>query len=789
MCALVAAAAVMLMAGAAQAGPITLPAGFNDNEFARGLLAPTAMAFAPDGRLFVLEKEGTVRVVKDGAVLLTPALTLSVDPYRERGLLGIAFDPNFPTDPYVYLYYTNPVPVCHNQVSRFTVNGDLIDPTSEQLLIDNGVCGSGGHNAGAVHFGIDGKLYIDVGENNTASNSQTLSNLKGKMLRINPDGTIPTDNPFYNKTTGTNRAIYALGLRNPFTFAVQPGTGRIFIDDVGNATWEEINDAIAGGNYGWPDTEGPTTDPRYISPLYAYLHSYTTPPFACAITGGTFYNPSVVQFPGSYLGMYFFQDFCGGWVHMLDPASKTAVDFASGYVSPVDITVGPDGALYVLTHEGGPAGAFVHRIAASNQPGISKQPRDQTVAPGQKFLFNVTASGDGPITYQWQKNGSNVSNATLPGYSRTAQLADDGTQWRVVVTNPNGSVVSKTVLLHVDPNAIPVPTITTPIKNGPRYTAGQTISFAGTGSDFEDGDLPASAFNWSVVFHHATHTHPFIDSIPGVKSGTFVIPDTGETAANVWYRIHLTVTDSHGATATTYVDIRPLKARLTFKTAPAGLSIRLEDIPAVAPFTIDSVVGMQRDFNVDSPQILDGQNWVFDNWSDDGAQEHIVATPGSNKTYTAVFALASNKLLNANFERDANKDGLPDNWTTNSHAKRSGGTVQNGAFAMRHMSSNESNYTISQDVAVTPATAYWFSGWVNIPATSDTFSYVLEARWLDSSGQTISTTPIASYTAATTGWVNPARNLIAPAGAAKVSIRQVVTGLSATIFADNFLLQ
>jgi glucose/arabinose dehydrogenase len=789
LCALAAIAVVVIAPGVARAGVITLPPGFNDNEFARGLAAPTAMAFAPDGRLFVLEKEGTVRVVEDGAVLPTPALTLSVDPYRERGLLGIAFDPNFPSNPYVYLYYTNPVPACHNQVSRFVVNGDLIDPLSEDQLIDIGVCGSGGHNAGAVHFGLDGKLYIDVGENNTAANSQDMTNLKGKMLRINPDGTIPTSNPFYGTTTGSNKAIYAIGLRNPFTFAVQPGTGRIFIDDVGNATWEEINDVVPGGNYGWPDTEGKTDDPRYISPLYTYMHSYSTAPFACAITGGTFYNPSTVQFPGSYLGKYFFQDFCGGWVHMLDPATGTAVDFASGYVSPVDIQTGPDGGLYVLTHEGGPAGSFVHEITASNLPGISKQPRETVVGPGEKFLFNVTASGDGPITYQWQKNGVNVNSATMAGYSRKATAADDGTQWRVVVSNLNGSVTSKTVTLHVDPNSPPVATITTPVRNAVRYKAGDTISFAGTGSDFEDGDLPASAFNWSVVFHHATHTHPFIDSIPGVKSGTFVIPNTGETAANVWYRIHLTVTDSHGATATAYVDVRPIKARLTFKTVPTGLNVRLEDVPAPAPFTIDSVVGMLRDFDVDSPQTINGQTWVFDNWSDDGAKEHTVPTPSGNKTYTAVFALANNLLVNGNFERDANHDGLPDGWTTNSHAKRSKSTIQNGVFAMQHSSTNESNYTISQDVAVTGGSTYSFSGWINVPATGDAFSFVLEARWLNSGGGTISTTPIATYSAGTGGWVQATKSLVAPGGAAKVSIRQVVTGLSATVVADNFVLK
>src|SRR5205823_6118401 len=112
------------------------------------------------------------------------------------------------------------------------------------------------HNGGATHFGPDGKLWIAVGENANGANSQTLTNLLGKMLRINSDGTIPTDNPFYNTATGQNRAIWALGLRNPYTFTFQPGTGRMHINDVGQNTWEEIDVGVAGANYGWPSTEG-----------------------------------------------------------------------------------------------------------------------------------------------------------------------------------------------------------------------------------------------------------------------------------------------------------------------------------------------------------------------------------------------------------------------------------------------------------------------------------------------------------------------------------------------------
>jgi hypothetical protein len=175
--------------------------------------------------------------------------------------------------------------LAHNRVSRFTATGDTAAPGSEAVILElNNLSSATNHNGGAIHFGPDGKLYIGVGENANRANSQTLSNLLGKMLRINADGTIPPDNPFYNTATGNNRAIWALGLRNPFTFAFQPGTTRLFINDVGESTYEEINDGIAGSNYGWPTTEGPTSNPSFRSPIYFYGHG-TSNTTGCAIVG------------------------------------------------------------------------------------------------------------------------------------------------------------------------------------------------------------------------------------------------------------------------------------------------------------------------------------------------------------------------------------------------------------------------------------------------------------------------------------------------------------------------
>jgi glucose/arabinose dehydrogenase len=236
----------VFFASAVTASPLlgaTLPSGFQETILASGLASPTAIAVAPDGRVFVCLKAGQLRVIKNGVLLATPFVSLTVDSSGERGLIGVTLDPNFATNQFVYVQYTVPptslVPA-HNRVSRFIANGDVAGG-SETILVELSPQSASLHNAGAIHFRPppDGKLYIATGDNGTPANAQALGNLHGKILRINADGTIPTDNPFFTIATGVNRAIWAMGLRNPFTFAVQPMSGRLFVNDVGQDTWED----------------------------------------------------------------------------------------------------------------------------------------------------------------------------------------------------------------------------------------------------------------------------------------------------------------------------------------------------------------------------------------------------------------------------------------------------------------------------------------------------------------------------------------------------------------------
>jgi glucose/arabinose dehydrogenase len=340
-------------------GAADLPTGFTDSRVVSGLTSPTDMEFAPDGRLFVTEQAGSLRIARPDETLSTFLdISTKVDSNGERGLLGLTFDPRFSTNGYLYLYYTRKATSstpAHNRVVCVRARGEKVVSGSEKLILRlENLSSATNHNGGAIHFGEDGKLYVAVGENANGENAQSLGNLKGKILRINKSGTIPTDNPFYNASSGKNRAIWALGLRNPFKFAIQPTmdttTGHIYIHDVGEGAWEEINEGAAGANYGWNIHEGPESDPQYVAPIFAYGHGSDPPATTgCAITGGTFYNPTTGQFPSGYVGDYFFTDLCSGWIKSIDPSTRVASDFASGIEGPVDLEVSKEGELYYLS--------------------------------------------------------------------------------------------------------------------------------------------------------------------------------------------------------------------------------------------------------------------------------------------------------------------------------------------------------------------------------------------------------------------------------------------------------
>jgi glucose/arabinose dehydrogenase len=599
---------LLVMAPTGLAAAATLPAGFSETLVANGLSSPTSMDFAPDGRLFVCLQGGQLRVIKSGSLLPTPFVSLTVNSSGERGLLGVAFDPNFATNNFVYVYYTAPTPSIHNRVSRFTANGDVAVAGSEFVLLDLENLSATNHNGGAIHFGPDGKLYVAVGENAVPSNSQTLTNRLGKVLRINSDGTPPSDNPFFNTATGVNRSIWALGLRNPFTFAFQPGTGRLFINDVGQNAWEEINDGIAGSNYGWSACEGFCTPPNsnFRDPLFQYGHG-TTSTTGCAIVGGGFYNPATIQFPASYVGKYFFADLCTGWIRVFDPSNNTAADFGSGVATPVDLKVGSDGSLYYLAI--GSSAVFRIQFTGGTGPTITTHPSNQTVLQGQSATFNVVASGSATLNYQWQRNQVNISGATSSSYTLpNAAFADNGAKFRVIVSNGFGNATSNEATLTVN-----APPSITGHPASQTVTQGQPATFGVTA-------------NGSATLNYQWQRNQV--NISGATASTYMIAAAALSDNGAKFRC--VVTNSFG-TATSN------EATLTVQSPPPVLLTEANSNLAIA---LDSVTMFRDPFPLTNPF----------NFSADGRTRVTLFALNldllQGETFSAVTARAEDSMLN-----------------------------------------------------------------------------------------------------------------------------------------------
>src|SRR5262245_21792346 len=286
----------LVSAPAATASP---PADFQTSlVIGDGLDGPSGFEIAPDGRIFILERAGKIKIVKDGQLLPTPFTDLPSEDTGDRGLIGIAFDPDFGvSNHFVYFYYTGHDLL--NHLVRFSADEDVAQAPPLELFRTSSPSQLL-HVGGSIRFGPDGKLYFAVGDNGQGDNAQDLRNPHGKILRIYGDGSIPEDNRFVGQP-GKLEAIWAYGFRNPWRFQFDSATGELYGGDVGDFSWEELNHIVRGGNYGWPLREGAcTTDcAGLIDPIYAYPHNGQS----AAVTGGPVYRGTM--FPPAYQGRLF----------------------------------------------------------------------------------------------------------------------------------------------------------------------------------------------------------------------------------------------------------------------------------------------------------------------------------------------------------------------------------------------------------------------------------------------------------------------------------------------------
>lgn len=660
------------------AGAATVPAGFTD-ELVLNAGAPTALAFTPDGRLLVTTQSGTIRVHQNGTLLPAPALSLGarVCSSSERGLLGIAVDPSFTTNRYIYVYYTYNGEDCVNRVSRLTLpDSNVISLASEMVLLDNIPSPAGNHNAGDVHFGKDGFLYVSVGDggcdyagdsgcagsNDAARDRHTLL---GKIVRITASGGIPASNPFQGDGTARCnsgaaaaglicRETFAWGLRNPFRIAFDPnapGT-RFFINDVGQNAWEEIDLGISGADHGWNVREGHCANGSttncgpppggMTNPLYDYQHG------SCgSITGGAFVPNGL--WPSSYDNSYLYADFNCGRIFKLSNSggSWNATTFATdlGASSAVTMIFGPDAgsqALYYTTYaDGGEVRRIRYTSSTNRIPTAVLSATPTTGAAPLSVSFDGSGSFDpdagNTLTYLWDfGDGTPIleTSSATAGHTYTSGVYSA----RLRVRDNHGALSPEAAVTIRAGNTAPVISITSPAVTA-KFAVGQTITLTAAANDAEDGALAASSLSWTLLLRHGSHTHPFLGPVTG-NGITFAAPAPEDLAAttNSHLEIRVTATDSAGASTTVVQTMLPRLVTITFNSRPPGLQLTVNGRPLTAPATVTSWEAYALNVTAPAQIAADGRRYFFSSWSDGGAASHLIVTPAAAASYTARFS-------------------------------------------------------------------------------------------------------------------------------------------------------
>jgi subtilisin family serine protease/glucose/arabinose dehydrogenase len=671
-----------------------LPGGFTQDLVVSGLTEPTVMSFLPDGRILLGLKNGVVRVYKNGALLTTPFIDIRsrVNDYWDHGIIGMAVDPDFDQNQdgtckagascYVYLLYTYENDAedyfgsKSGRLARYTVSGDTASPASEVVLLGT-VVGAGcpvanqdcipseysSHSVGNVKFAADGTLFVTTGDaasfnqvDDRALRAQNLDSLAGKLLHITKTGQGVPQNPFWNGNAGANRSkVYAYGLRNPYRFNQRPGTNAFYTGDVGWNEREEVSAATPGANLGWPCYEGTSQQAGYASkpvcvalynqgpsavkaPVIDWSHNAFGGCCSSAVTGGVFYSAS--NYPAQYQGKYVFGDYGKEFMKYLavdandvmQPGSLT--DFQTTPGAVVDIELGPDGNIYYIDIGAGGL-KRIRYVGGGNRPPTAMMSAEPTQGPTPLTItFSASGSFDpdaNPLTYTWNfGDGSPNGSQQIASHTYTVAGVYIAT---LTVSDGLGGVDTKTVEVAAG-SFRPTATISQPASTF-TYAVGDTISYAGSATDPEDGALPATALAWQVLIHHcpgggSCHTHFHQTGISG-SGGSFVVPDHGD---DFYFEIILTANDSDGLTDTKSVSIHPRTAPVTLETNPGGLQIVYDGVAQTTPVVHNSVVGSTHTIEAPSPQ----GGATFSSWSDGGAKQHVITIGPGGGTFTASFA-------------------------------------------------------------------------------------------------------------------------------------------------------
>jgi len=608
--------------------------GFSISLLYPSLNRPMSFCFHPtDGRTLIILKGGKILVTPccvtnqtQMNVFLDVSLTSRLSTVGDGGLFSATFDPFDSVSKYIYVQYLQRSPtLASGRADRVVVSRFTIDPSnsfsalseSEQVLFLHivNVRGQINHFGGGLVFGSDGLLYSSTGVASLTpyTMAQDLASTAGKIVRIDKDGvTIPSQNPFFT-TSGAAKSIFALGFRNPYTLSRSLESNDIYISDVGEKSFEEINVLVKGANYGWPEIEGfqkQTSLRTFTNPILAYPHEGSGNTVrGCCIVGTVEYRVSRTfdafssPFPSSFQGKIFYSELCGGWINMIS-GTNSSTRFASGFKSPMSIGINPyDGGMYIATETGDIYKIIYNAARPPQYITIVTQPKSLTVFSGDLATFTVKVSTTTLLNIRWQMMRVGAARTWLTstsafGESLTflATEQESGNAYRAVIfKEDNTTIVSDVATLTVNPSPSLVAVIDS-TTIGTSYFAGKKFNIKGYLQSSLTGQTIPASHTYAVTLKHGFHTHSLFSSIIGSPESplpfTFTAPITGEFDFNQSLLISFQATTAGGLSFSSSKDLLPVPGYLKLKTFPPGLKIAVNGELMDSPYEIKTVAGM-----------------------------------------------------------------------------------------------------------------------------------------------------------------------------------------------------
>lgn len=626
---------------------VDIPPGFEASIIVDGLTRPSDMMFMPSGDLWVLEKgqgdtdraTAEIYAIRDGEIIVT-VLQVAVNPTGDGGALAMVLDPDFETNNYFYVWYIVPGGGDRStaRLSRFTFDPVLgtADPATERDVINVTADFSSRHFGSSLLFDDEGYLLVGTGDFDLEETGapQSSFNLISKILRIKPNHTGSTPytvsgNPFENVSTYLPE-IYSMGVRNPYRMVQRQSDGLILIGDVGRSHWEEVNELIAGANYGWPEREGicdpgrwepcTPTPVQFTDPFYTYQHEWVFAfgrPLSGAITGMAFYEGNNFS-PFVGTGDLLYSDYPLGYIQVLDTETRTARQFITGLSAPVDLEF-QGNVLYILDIIDGTVMAVQYTDTNNSAPTA-----ELTVDSTEFYTSPVTvtftanaADADGdPLTFRYDFGDGRTVITTQTVVTHT-YLADQTVTARVTATDSNGTPSlpsSETLTIYSGEwPTITLDNVTQQLTQ--TYHAGDSIIYEAVLSDTTG--LAAEPYRWDVLLHHGAHIHPIETAVTGSANIITIPTENHDGDINVWYEWVLTLLTDDGQAVRVSREAFPELMSYAITSNLSNVGVIANGQLVTTTTFIDTIIGMENHL-VGTFAVQDGVAYVPESFNSGG---------------------------------------------------------------------------------------------------------------------------------------------------------------------------